>query len=149
MPKNQATGRPNRQAFTAEEMFKFREDEYLKTFNREARKKGKCPVNCEEELQQEASSSAPSPSTALAPLHTLTQKSSPSLPDPSSETHSQVGPTSSTGSFPYIESPPNRHHWQPSPANNSEASELQNLKAWVSARLEDFDRRLKAAASGL
>jgi len=86
MPKNEATGRPKRQAFTAAEIFKFREEQYLKTFTtKQAKKKGKMPIQRQEEQQREASGDEQSPSTALAPLRALSLDNSPPPADPSSE----------------------------------------------------------------
>jgi len=90
MPKNKATGKANRQALMADEIFKFREDKYLKMFNlKRAKKKGNQALQLrEEERQQEASGSGDSPSTTLAPLGALFLDS-PSPEEPSSESPSQ------------------------------------------------------------
>ncbi len=69
MPKYQS-GKAIRQALTAQEIFKFHEQQYFNTFNKkQATKKGKRPVKRQEE--QEALGLAPLPSITLAPLRAL------------------------------------------------------------------------------
>ena len=158
MPKNEATGRPKRQAFTAAEIFKFHEEQYLKTFTtKQAKKKGKLPIQRREEQQREASGNEQSPSTALAPLRALSLDNSPPPADPSSEVPFRDTPDSSN-----TPSPSMWPAWNPrqcSPADISGANHLQSLTARVSAvesrveqlskvfgiRLEATEQRLKAA----
>ncbi len=128
MPKYQS-GMAIWQVLTAQEIFKFHEQQYFNTFNKkQATKKGKLPVKCQEE--QEALGLAPSPSITLAPLCALSLESSPSIPDPSPESLASLT-FSNTHSFPEL--PPIAHLWQTSPASNSGASDGKNLTARVSA----------------
>ena len=150
MPKNEATGKANRQALTADEIFKFREDKYLKMFNlKRAKKKGNQALQLrEEERQQEASGSGDSPSTTLAPLGALFLDS-PSPEEPSSESPSQDQSTFGAPPSPSLaHAQPIQHHREPSPTDNSQATvtaRLSALESGLEAFRRDVERRLKAA----
>ena len=165
MPHCSNTGKPDCSALTAEEVFKFCEENYLKSFNiKRAQKKGKDPVAGQDGLKPEESGSEVSPLTALAPLHTLSLEGSPPPADvlfagPSSKNPSQAGPShtapshtaapSHTHSVPYIKVPPLQCHWQPSPTNVTQQSDdgrsLADRFVALESKLEDIDRRLKVA----
>jgi len=142
-------GRPTRHSITAEGVFKFRSEQYLKKFNiRQAEKKGKNPVADQEEPQPEKSGSSASPLTVLAPLRALSLESSPSpadspAADVSSENPSQAGP-SCTLKFSHIEVPSSQHHRQPSTLDISGRS-LKDRVSELERKMDDIDRRLKAA----
>ncbi len=151
MPKNKATGKANRQALTADKIFKFCEDKYLKMFNlKRVKKKGNQALQLrEEERQQEASGSGDSPSTTLAPLGALFLDS-PSPEEPSSESPSQdqSTPFGAPPSPSLAHAQPIQHHQEPSPTDNSQATvtaRLSALESGLEAFRRDVERRLKAA----
>jgi hypothetical protein len=159
MPKDE-TGRPIRQAQSAEEIFKFRSEQYLKTLNSKRGMKGKQVVQRRKGRKAEASGSGASPSTALAPLRALSLESSPSPADHSSECVSQAPnapspaladaqPTPSPSlaraqpkapSLPLADSRPIQHL---SPAETSQASDLQIITAKLSAVERGFEELKK------